>query len=345
MIKKIKFLIFTMLILTGAFVSFTLASNDKGMSAVSLDEKGGTPMGYNKLSLEEEEVILHKGTERPYSGEYVNNKDFGLYICRRCNAPLYHSGDKFDSGCGWPSFDDAVAGAVLRLPDADGKRTEIVCANCGGHLGHVFEGEGFTEKNTRHCVNSISMKFVEESNPPATAFFGGGCFWGVEDGFAKLSGVLDVVSGYMGGKTVFPSYEDVSSGNTGHAEVVRVFYDPSKVDYETLARFFFEIHDPTQLNRQGVDVGSQYRSVIYYTNDEQKQIAQKLKDILINKNYNVVTEILAAPAFFPAEGYHQDYTERTGRGGCHLPVKRFDIENAHKSSIINKPVNNLVKAM
>ena len=136
------------------------------------------------LTEQEARVIIHKGTEAPFTGEYLHNKRQGTYVCRQCGAPLYRSSDKFDSGCGWPSFDDALPGAVRRSPDPDGHRVEITCENCGGHLGHVFKGEQFTAKNTRHCVNSISMIFVPEEK----AYFAGGCFWGVEDAFSHVEG-------------------------------------------------------------------------------------------------------------------------------------------------------------
>lgn len=135
-------------------------------------------MKYNILSEQEKHVIEQKGTERPFTGIYNDFYEEGTYLCKKCNAPLYKSADKFKSGCGWPSFDDEIKGAVKRVPDADGRRVEIICASCGAHLGHVFEGEGFTSKNTRHCVNSISLNFEKDSNPNKKAYFAGGCFWG-----------------------------------------------------------------------------------------------------------------------------------------------------------------------
>ncbi|NTU97581.1 MAG: bifunctional methionine sulfoxide reductase B/A protein [Chlorobiaceae bacterium] len=284
-------------------------------------------MRYNDLTPDEERVIVNKGTERPFSGEYYRNKDDGTYLCKRCNAPLFRSNDKFESGTGWPSFDDAIEGAVKQIPDADGSRTEILCANCGAHLGHVFFGEGMTGRNVRHCVNSISLCFMPEAGTEKTtqkAVFAGGCFWGVEYHFSKLKGVLSVKSGYTGGKTEDPSYKEVCTGKTGHAEAVEIEFDPSVVSYETLAKLFFEIHDPSELNRQGPDIGTQYRSALFYTSEEQKAVAEKLVGILKEKGFNVVTTLEKAGKFWVAEEYHQDYYARTGHQPyCHVYRKRF----------------------
>lgn len=287
---------------------------------------------YNPLTPEEERVILEKGTERPGTGTYLHHKEDGTYTCKRCDAPLYRSADKFVSHCGWPSFDDEIEGAIKRVPDSDGIRTEIQCAKCGAHLGHVFKGEGLTPKDIRHCVNSISMNFEPKETEDAekstqhhkVAYFAGGCFWGVEYHFEQLPGVYSVVSGYMGGHKDNPTYEEVSYKDTGHAETVKVEYDPEKTSYENLARLFFEIHDPTQVNRQGPDVGEQYRSAIYYSNEKQKRIAEKLIRILEEKGYRVATQIESADQFWEAEAYHQDYYERTGKQPyCHAYTKRF----------------------
>lgn len=286
-----------------------------------------SPRGWNELTPEEEQVIVHKGTERPFTGAFWNHKEKGTYVCRRCEAPLYRSEDKFDSGCGWPSFDDELPGAVRRQPDADGRRTEILCARCGAHLGHVFLGEGFTPKNTRHCVNSISLKFIPAAPRPRTAraIFAGGCFWGVEYHFEKAPGVISAVAGYTGGTKEHPSYEEVCRKDTGHAEAVEVTYDPSRTTFEALARLFFEIHDPTQLNRQGPDVGDQYRSEIFYLDEEQKAIAEKLIGILKKKGLNVVTRLTPAGKFWKAEDFHQDYYARTGKQPyCHVRTRRFE---------------------
>jgi peptide methionine sulfoxide reductase msrA/msrB len=278
---------------------------------------------YNKLTQAEESVILHKGTERPFTGKYYKNDNKGFYTCKRCDAPLYRSEDKFDSGCGWPSFDDELPNRVKRLPDADGLRTEIVCANCDGHLGHVFLGEGFTKKNTRHCVNSISMNFIP-AEKTKRAIFASGCFWGTEYHLQKTKGVLSTTVGYTGGHKDHPTYKEVCAGLTGHAEAVEVFYDPSKISYEELVKLFFETHDFTQVNRQGPDIGEQYRSEIFVINEEQRKIAKKILGILSAKGFKVATKITSATTFWPGEDYHQDYyIKKGGTPYCHIYTKRF----------------------
>jgi peptide methionine sulfoxide reductase msrA/msrB len=283
-------------------------------------------MMYNELTPEEERVIVNKGTEKPFSGKYWDLKEDGTYLCKRCNAPLYRSEDKFDSQCGWPSFDDEIPGAVKRIPDADSVRTEILCNNCGAHLGHIFLGERFTGKNVRHCVNSISMDFApaETKADLQKAYFAGGCFWGMEYYFQKMNGVISTRVGYMGGHEQEPTYAEVCNDNTGHAEAIEVVYDPSKTTFEEVARYFFEIHDPTQVDRQAPDIGEQYRSAIFYANEEQKQISRKLIDILEKKGFKIATELSDAGTFWEAEKYHQDYYLKSGHQPyCHSYVKRF----------------------
>jgi peptide methionine sulfoxide reductase msrA/msrB len=289
-------------------------------------QKNEALMNLNKLTPEEARVILHKGTEAPFTGKYVDFKEKGTYTCRQCDAPLYRSDDKFDSDCGWPSFDDEIEGSVKRIPDADGFRTEIVCAHCGGHLGHVFVGEGFTPKNTRYCVNSVSMNFipVDSMIKTDTAIFAGGCFWGVEYYMQKENGVISTTVGYTGGMKKNPTYEEVCSHTTGHYEAIEVVFDPARTTYEKIAKLFFEVHDPTQADGQGPDIGEQYLSVVFYRNNEQKQIAERLINLLKDKGYKVVTLVKPATTFWKAEEYHQDYYEHKGTlPYCHGYTKRF----------------------
>jgi len=275
-----------------------------------------------KLTKLERYVIENKGTEEAFTGKYNKHKDKGTYTCKRCDTPLYRSSDKFDSNCGWPSFDDEIKGAIKRIPDADGRRTEIVCSKCNAHLGHVFLGEEYTAKNTRHCVNSVSMNFI----PPKmeTTIFASGCFWGTEYHFEKKKGVISTRVGFTGGQKDNSTYEEVCSGTTGHAEAVEITFDPLIVSFEELAKFYFETHDPTQLNRQGPDIGTQYRSEIFYSNSNQKKIAEKLIKILRKKRLDVVTKLSKTSKFWEADKYHQNYYRRKGGTPyCHIYKKKF----------------------
>ncbi len=283
-------------------------------------------MTLKQLTPEEARVIVHKGTETPFTGKYEKYNESGTYVCKRCNAPLYRSSDKFDAHCGWPAFDDEIAGAIKRIPDADGMRTEILCAACNAHLGHIFSGEELTDKNIRHCVNSISLDFVPAGEPALTdtAIFAGGCFWGVEYYMKKIKGVISTEVGYTGGKTENPTYKEVCAGNTGHYEAIEVIFDPGQTSYEVVAKMFFETHDPTHWNHQGPDWGEQYRSAVFYRNEQQKTITENLITQLKENGFKVVTELYPAKTFWKAEDYHQDYYDHKGTAPyCHGYVKRF----------------------
>jgi len=249
-----------------------------------------------------------------------------------CGLPIFASEHKFHSGTGWPSFyrEFDPAHVSRQIDRSHGMvRTEINCARCGSHLGHVFP-DGPPPTGERHCLNSASLKFYEkgeempaESQPvqTETAYFAGGCFWGIEHYFQQGPGVIDAISGYMQGHVENPTYKQVCADNTGHAETVKVVYDPRHISYRQLLEAFFKMHDPTQLNRQGPDVGTQYRSGIYTVNEQQQREAQEFIAQLQAKNLfngkKIVTEVEPAKTFYPAEDYHQDYVEKTGRA-CHV---------------------------
>ena len=290
-------------------------------------------MKYQELTKQEEAVIENKGTEKPFSGEYVNNQKKGVYICRKCLTPLYHSKSKFISDCGWPSFDQEIDNNVKKLPDKDGVRTEITCNTCKAHLGHVFEGEGFTPKNTRHCVNSISLKFIpyESKEKEHIAILGGGCFWCLQPIFEALKGVKSVIVGYAGGQSLKPTYHDLN----GHAETIQITYDPKIITYYQLLKIFFAFHNPTTVNRQGNDVGTQYRSIILYSTLKQKETAEKIiekleKDKVYSK---IVTLIEPLVAFYKAEDYHQNYFKKNPNNqycGLHINPKLEKLKNEYK---------------
>ena len=307
-----------------------LPDEDKAALATSLD-----PLA--------RQVLLEKGTERASSGRYWNEDAAGVYVGALGGLPLFSSEDKFHSGTGWPSFVRPIdpAHVVERIDRSHGMvRVEILDARSGGHLGHVFD-DGPAPTGRRYCVNSAALRFIPagqrlpvESRPlhaasvggrrdrlalPSTelATFGAGCFWGVEAELSAIDGVVATAVGYSGGHTEFPTYGDVCSDETGHAEVVRLEYDPKLVSYASLLQKFWSSHDPTTPDRQGPDVGSQYRSVIFYHSDDQRSAAEaSMAAVAARLRDPVVTRIQPAATFWRAEEHHQRYLEKRGGATC-----------------------------
>jgi peptide methionine sulfoxide reductase msrA/msrB len=319
--------------LTIAWMTTTTRSRTSRAASPSIQSKGGhvnkvvksEEQWKQELTPEQFKVLRRKGTERPFSHESKNGAQ-GTYKCAGCGLELFASETKFDSGTGWPSFYQPIEGRIET--ETDGMlgmtRTEVLCARCDGHLGHVFP-DGPNPTGLRYCMNGVAMKFEEKpAEAPVqlqTATFGAGCFWGVEAAFRKIGGVKKTAVGYAGGTLDNPTYKAVCNGDSGHAEVVQVEYDPAQVSYEQLLEVFWKKHNPTTRNRQGFDTGSQYRSAIFFHTPEQQAEAVAAKAALEKSGQwkaPIVTEISPASTFYRAEEYHQQYLEKKGRAACSL---------------------------
>jgi peptide methionine sulfoxide reductase msrA/msrB len=323
------------------FVRSTAMSKDNKWS----DEKYVKPSSgdlKSKLTPQQYQCTQEAGTEKPFNNAYWDNKKDGIYVDVVSGEPLFSSLDKYDSGTGWPSFTKPIGDGHLKT-NADFElgveRTELRSSKANSHLGHVFDDGPRDKGGKRFCINSASLNFISVLEMKEKGYgrylfpfakklgwevatLAGGCFWGMEEILRKTGGIIETEVGYTGGKTEKATYEEVKKGTTGHAESVRVLFDPKKLKYEDILVLFFKMHDPTTVDQQGNDKGSQYRSEIFFNSPEQKAVAEKVRE-RVDKSHAwkkpVVTKIEKASDFWRAEDYHQKYLQERPDGyTCHF---------------------------